>query len=85
VVSPKITDLEQRMDALERGFRSMRLEWEDVYDKLMKAAARLNARTRREKPEDAPAPPNADPGIQPYITGSHAQLAAARAKLRGTP
>jgi len=79
------TDLVQRQDTLERGFRSMRMEWEDVYDKLMKAAARLNARTRREKQEDAPPLP-VEPGQQaPHITGSHGQLAAARARRAGTP
>jgi len=78
------TALEERMDTLERSFRSMRLEWEDVYDKLMKAAARLNARTRREAPapsDEEVAPEKiAPPG--PTL-GTHSVLEEARTRRRG--
>jgi len=79
-----ITPLEQRVEALERGHRSMRLEWEDVYDRLMKAAARLNARTRREV---APEPPDqVDPVTETPAPGlgTHALLTEARARRTRT-
>jgi len=78
-----VTALEQRMEALERTNRSMRLEWEDVYDRLMKAAARLNARSRRAAPdpieeESSPATPE-----QPLSLGTHAMLKQARERRHG--
>jgi len=74
------TPLEQRLEALERSHRTMRLEWEDVYDRLMKAAARLNARNRRDKPEPQPEAdaPNTVDGL-PHL-GTHDVLAAARGR-----
>jgi len=74
------TALEQRIDTLESRFRTLKMEWEDVYDKLHKAAARLNARTRREKREDEEPPP-AEPQSEqesPHSLGSHAMLTEAR-------
>ncbi len=88
IVQIPVTDTatEQRLDALERVVRSLRLEWEDVYDKLMKAAARLNARTRREKDEELPPPRNGDEmQPTPVGTGTHAVLSAARRGRRGEP
>jgi len=79
-----ITALELRVNGLEIENRSLKLEWENAYDKLMKAAARLNARTRRETAEDAPTPPNGDPVTPSTGLGSHDVLAAARAR-RGRP
>jgi len=80
-----LTALEQRLDGLESGFRAMKLEWEDVYDKLHKAAQRLNARTRRQSREDEP-PEQVDPVAPPPVhgTGTHDMLAAARNR-RGRP
>jgi len=84
--SAAITSLETRMDALERSFRTMRLEWEDVYDRLMKAAARLNARTRREAAvENLPTPNEAEqPQAAAGTLGTHDMLAAQRNR-RGKP
>jgi len=80
----RMTACEQRLDSLERGQRSMRLEWEDVYDRLMKAAARLNQRSRRaavvDPPEEIERIPVAD--VQ-HTTGSHETLAAARQRRTG--
>ena len=84
VKPPTNTALEERMDTLERGMRSLKMEWENVYDKLMKAAARLNARSRRaagEEPPELIAEPG-PPEVE-HVTGSHAALAAARNRRAG--
>jgi len=72
--------LEQRVDALERGARGLQLEWENVYDKLMKAVSRINARHRRENQEE---PPPAEleeptPPMREHGFGTHSALAQAR-------
>lgn len=49
--------LEERVQTLESGLRSLALEWEDTYEKLMRALRRLNKRAQdqreREEAEDA--------------------------------
>jgi len=76
-----VTALELRVDALEISNRSIKLEWESVYDKLMKAAARLNARTRRAAVDEAsPEPVEVVPASMKNSLGSHEELAAARAR-----
>jgi hypothetical protein len=39
---------EERLADLERGWRKMRLEWEDTFERLDKVMGRLNARARTE-------------------------------------
>ena len=79
-----ITALEQRLDTLERGQRSLKLEWEDVYDRLMKAAARLNARTRRAAADEASPEPveRPTPGNLSSL-GTHEILQGARNRRQG--
>lgn len=78
------TALEQRVAALETANRSLKMEWEDVYDKLHKAAQRLNQRTRREKREEEPPPAEESSAPAPHLLGNHELLANAR-KNRGRP
>ena len=74
-----ITALELRVDGLEISNRNLKLEWESVYDKLMKAAARLNARSRRAAiDEAAPEPLEVVPGSMKNSLGTHEELLAAR-------
>ena len=73
------TALELRLDTLEREFKALRLEWENVYDKVITAVGRINARKRR-----AAAPVDEDEEVQEttparqFEHGDHATLAAAR-------
>ena len=41
-----LTAQDDRIRALERGHKSLELEWENVYDKLHKGLSRLNKRAR---------------------------------------
>jgi len=80
-----VSALAQRVDSLETANRTLKMEWEDVYDKMHKAAQRLNARTRRDTREKEP--PAADDVIEPALVqamGSHQMLEQARAR-RGKP
>jgi len=88
-----ITALKQEVDDLKRQIRGLKLEWENVYDKLMKAAARINARHRRQQQEEPPPADQFDEETnrQPTPTshpehgfGSHEALTAARGR-RGRP
>jgi len=76
------TALKQRVDDLERQLRGMKLEWENVYDKLMKAVSRINARSRRENQEEPPPAelPEDEPPLHGF--GSHAALRAARERKK---
>ena len=76
-----ITALELRVDGLEISNRNLKLEWESVYDKLMKAAARLNARSRRAaeaEPEPVEVVPS--PSGMKNSLGTHEELLAARSR-----
>jgi len=75
------TALEQRIDTLERSNRGLKLEWETVYDKLMKAAARLNARTRRATADETALEDTVATLAEEQTTqGTHAILSEARAR-----
>lgn len=54
-------DLEERLDALERSVKRLRLEWEDVYEKVARLMGRIAKRqaliSAAETAEDAPGPP----------------------------
>ena len=73
-----ITSVEQRLDTIEAGIRGLRLEWENVYDKLMKAVSRINARHRREHAEPPPAELEEEPAPPATGMGTHAVLQQAR-------
>lgn len=51
---PSNTELQSRMDRLESEFKSVRLEWDTTYDKIVHQFDR--ARKRRLLPEDANGP-----------------------------
>ncbi len=75
-----ITALQLRLDTLESSVRALKIEWEDVYDRLHKAAARLNARTRREKRDEEPPPAESEPDLPAvHSLGNHEMLSRARA------
>jgi len=56
-----ISRLENRIEALETQTKLLRVEWEEVYDKLSNALARLRKRDRDESKQngkaDDPKPP----------------------------
>jgi len=77
--------LEKAVEGLNRDSKVIRLEWEDVYDRVTRTMGRLNARIRKAEqvaePEGAletetvPAPLEV-----PVATGTHAQLVQARSR-----
>jgi len=86
----RIAAIEKRLEGLDSGFKTIRVEWEDVYDRLMKVMGRLNARIRKSEAGTAPESDDHVDGQAPAppaglvaLTGSHSLLAAARANRRG--
>ena len=83
----RIDALELRCEALERAAKTIKLEWEDVYDRLTRTMGRLNARIRKSESLESPeSPDEVDPKAPApitYPTGDHAILAAARARRGG--
>ncbi len=47
--SDRLRSVEKTLEDLAISHRKLRLEWEDVYDRISKAVARLNARDRAEQ------------------------------------
>lgn len=53
----------ERLDTLERGHKLLRMEWEETYDKVVRALGRINkraaliAQAQEEVREDAPGSP----------------------------
>lgn len=86
--------LDERVQAVEAGLRSLSLEWEDAYEKLMRALRRLNKRAQdqRERDEreeqshqDAPGPTNGAPaGIDPISAKIMARRARVPTRLDGS-
>jgi hypothetical protein len=65
---PAPTALLERLETLERGQRSLRLEWEDTLEKLTRIIGRINKRAALERvaaqaaaegPSEAPGSPEA--------------------------
>lgn len=52
-VSEDIGALQTAQQRLESGLKAIRLEWEDVYDRLNKMVSRLNARIRKSEGQAA--------------------------------
>lgn len=54
-------DLDERLESLERQVKRLRLEWEDVYEKVARLMGRIAKRQaliqEAETREDAPGPP----------------------------
>lgn len=62
-VRDSVSELADRVRALERGRKDLELEWENAYDKVHKAVQRLNkARRDLEKAEDRSGQTNGDGG-----------------------
>ena len=57
--------LEERMDVMEAGFRTLKAEWLDIYDKLYRLAGRMDAGRRWEGQKAASPPPNGGEGVAP--------------------
>jgi len=54
----RLLRVEKTQDSIAGAFKKLQLEWEDVYDRIIKAVGRLNARDRTErKAEQEQAPP----------------------------
>jgi len=80
----RIEALEKAVEGLERGAKVIRLEWEDVYDRLTRTMGRLNARIRKsETLSDPESPDEVSPkGVDPPAqhVGDHAMLVRMRAR-----
>ena len=69
--------LEKAADDLKRDFKVIRLEWEDVYDRLTRTMGRLNARIRKQESLEAPESDDGNPpkvGDHLHPQGTHAVL-----------
>ncbi len=77
----RIKALEEAVDHHKREVKSLRLEWEDVYDKVNRVMGRLNARIRKA---GATSGPESDDQGAPHTpaspTGTHGLLSEMRAK-----
>jgi len=86
--SGAITALEERLERLERASKGLKLEWEDVFDRLNRMMGRLNARIRKNnalegaESDGVDAPDASETPRTPH--GTHAVLSAMRAR-RGGP
>lgn len=55
------SELVVRIEALERGFKGIRDEWEEAYDRLHRVLGRINARARASQNEKVEEPPEEQP------------------------
>ena len=82
----RIEALEKAIEGHNSGLKAIRLEWEDVYDRVNRTMGRLNARIRKSEGSVAPesGPEATIQGPMPFgsPTGTHAQLEAMRARRR---
>lgn len=81
----RLAEIEERLESLERANKSIKLEWEEAYDKLHHLMSRVTKRAKdlsraqgdaektSAEPEDAPGAPNGDEVRHPYI-GMHGTL-----------
>jgi len=76
----RISAMETAVERLESSNRLLKLEWEQVFDKLNRTMGRLNARIRKDGATNAP--DDEEPQTQPRTagTGTHALLAAHRSR-----
>lgn len=79
---------EERLDRLEAAYRSLQLEWEDTYERVMRALRRLNKRAQdqrerdeREETETRQEPPRATNGAQLDLDPISAAIHARRARV----
>jgi hypothetical protein len=82
----RIEALEKAIEGHNSALKVIRIEWEDVFDRMNRVMGRLNARIRKSEGLQAPesdtqASPQAEmPFGQP--TGTHAMLDAMRSRRR---
>lgn len=88
----RIRDLEEKVEKLDREFRRMQLDWDDVLLKLRERNARMAATVKRlseaEEPESAPDahPDSPAMGLTARRAKLNADILARRARLsRETP
>ena len=61
----RLLELEARCQCLERDGKSLRLEWEELYDKVRHQMSRISRRVSAEQPssEESPPSPNTADGV----------------------
>lgn len=71
----------EAIDKLHSGEKKIRLEWEDVYDRITRTMGRLNARIRKAEAteSDEPEAPRGQ-APQSHLPGTHEILEAHRRK-----
>ena len=85
----------ERLDRLEAGLRALLLEWEDTYERVHRALARLNKRTRDAAEREAREPqetPQDDPqttipgleGMDPISAAIHRRRARVSSRPNGS-
>jgi len=79
----RIAALEEAHEGLKREYRVIRLEWEDVYDRLTRTMGRLNARIRKNEAQEPTEGPRPEPEGEVKPSGTHGLLKAARARRVG--
>lgn len=84
----RLAEIEDRLDSIDRTIKSIRLEWEESYDKLHHLMARVTKRqkdlaraqteseTESAEPQDAPGAPNGNEVRSHY--GQHSILTEMR-------
>lgn len=83
-----------RLDRLEAAMRSLTLEWEDTYERIMRTLRRLNKRAQdarlladkeeAETSQDAPGTTIANPlGLDPVSLAIHARRARVPPRIDG--
>lgn len=78
----RIAALEKAVEGLVTGTKSIRIEWEDVYDRMNRTMGRLNARIRKEAEQQAAHEDSPEPDAKAGPTGTHAILSAMRERRR---
>jgi len=82
----RIEALEKAIEGQISGLKAIRLEWEDVYDRVNRTMGRLNARIRKSEAVQ-PAETDSEASPQPQMpfgapTGTHAMLDAMRSRRK---
>jgi len=78
----RIEALEKALEGQNSALKVIRIEWEDVFDRMNRVMGRLNARIRKSESVQAPesdteATPQAEMPFGPQV-GTHAMLDAMR-------
>lgn len=83
-LSPRLKEIEDSMDRLERTVKGLKLEWEESYDKLHHLMARVTKRAQNASSSAAPEAPGNEngtpPSPPPSLLGTHQRLQQMRAR-----